>query len=284
MEQAIVHTEVIKRMGELKYFQIALPGTTKKVVGVEISAFVFSALPADPPLPPPPVNNNCPNPGIATITQLSTDTNGGTRNQTFQIGAAVNPGFKYSLTVFSVSITLTALAGDDYITIGARFTNAINATSLATWNQYGQNTNNFKPSAVFSGGTITTSVDLQHNFTESAEGSCTGFMPLQYDPLFWFRNNRKAGKLSLQSPDVTDIFCQSEIFYEDKNIGFADYTINPLSAGEWFRGKKRIATEVLVSTTSPILEAYYKDSLGQLAGQDLQYQLNIYVWIEKSKT
>ena len=87
--------------------------------------------------------------------------------------------------------------------------------------------------------------------------------------------------LSLQSPDATDIFYQCEAFREDKNIGFGDYTMNGEANGEWLRGKKRYATEILIETESPILEAYYKDTWGNYYNKDLSYQLNIIIWYEK---
>ena len=85
----------------------------------------------------------------------------------------------------------------------------------------------------------------------------------------------------MQSPDKTDIFLQTEVFREDKNINCADFSYSPIEIGEWNRGRKRIATDVLISTSSPILEAYYKDVWGLFYNADVSYQLNIYVWIEK---
>src|SRR6478672_10062718 len=98
---AIVHSEQISRMGEIKYFQIPLPGTKKKILAVEVSAFLFTeaTLPhsaPDPFTPDPPVspaNNNCPNPGSASIDPISSSTVNGITTQVFQIGTAVNPTF-----------------------------------------------------------------------------------------------------------------------------------------------------------------------------------------------
>ena len=105
---------------------------------------------------------------------------------------------------------------------------------------------------------------------------------MQYDPLFFISNNEKAGTLALQSPDATDIFFQCEAYREDGNIGFGDYTMSGEMIGEWLKGKKRFATEVLIQTESPILEAYYKDVWGDYYNKDLNYQLNIIIWYEKN--
>jgi hypothetical protein len=284
MEQAIVHTEVIKRKGELKYFQIPLPGSTKKVIGVEVSAFLLTPIPPDPPVNPPPAGGgNCPNPGTAAIDPFSDMVAGAIRNQVFKIGPAVNPGFEYSCGVYGVTISITAVDGDTPATIASKLAQAVENTPFATWIQSGSNNQNYKPTGSSNGDLLIVTTDSQHSFFAAPQGSCGGPAPVQYDPLFTISNNKKAGMLSLQSPDITDIFLQTDVFAEDRNIQYADFTINPLSAGEWFKGKKRIATDVRILTTSPILEAYYKDSLGLLQNSDMQYQLNIYIWFEKSK-
>jgi hypothetical protein len=142
---------------------------------------------------------------------------------------------------------------------------------------------------------LTLTVDSQHSFFASGTGSCQAAPPpppppppplplpslLQYDPLFTISNNEKAGTLSLQSPNATDIFYQCEAYREDKNIGFGDFTLNGETICEWLKGRKRIATEVLIVTESPILEAYYKDVWGEYYSKDINYQLNIIIWYEK---
>jgi hypothetical protein len=296
MEQlAIVHSEQISRKGEIKYFQIPLTGTKKKIIAVEASAFLFTeaSLPQPAPDPvtpdPSPANNNCPTPGSATIDTVSSSTVNGITTQVFQIGAAVNPTFIYQCGVYSVVITVTAVDGDTPDSIAAKLATEVNNTSLATWNQYGSNNRNYKPTASANGSQLTLTVDSQHSFFASGTGSCTGAPPppppgptlLKYDPLFIINNNEKAGTVSLQSPDATDIFFQCEAFREDKNIGYGDFTLNGEMIGEWLKGKKRIATEIAIQTESPILEAYYKDVWGEYYNKDLNYQLNIIIWYKK---
>lgn len=303
MEQlAIVYTEQISKKGEIKYFQIPLPGTKKKIVAVEVSAFLFTEakLPApapDPVTPDPtpvsPANNNCPNPGSASIDPVSSNTVNGITTQVFQIGAAVNPTFIYQCGVYSVVITVTAVDGDTPESIAAKLATEVNNTTLAIWNQFGSNNRNYKPTANSNGAQLTLTVDSQHSFFASGQGSCAGAPPpppppppgpslLQYDPLFAIKNNEKAGTLSLQSPDATDIFFKYEAFTEDRNIGFGDYTMSAEAGSEWLRGKKRLASDILIQTESPILEAYYKDVWGDYYNKDLNYQLNIIIWYEKN--
>jgi hypothetical protein len=296
---AIVHTEQISRKGEIKYFQIALPGTVKKIISIEGSAFLFTEatllqpnpIPTVTPDPTPPANNNCPNPGSAEIyavTQMSTVN--GINTQTFEVGPAVNPGFIYSCSFYSVAISVTAVDGDTPSSIADKLATAVNNTSLIAWNYYGNNNQNYKPTASANGAQLTLTIDYQHAFFASGTGSCTGDPPpppppgptlMQYDPLFIINNNEKAGKLTLQSPDATDIFYQFEAYREDKNIGYGDYTLTGEMIGEWLKGKKRFATEVSIQTESPILEAYYKDLWGDYYNKDINYQLNIIIWYEK---
>jgi hypothetical protein len=300
-QELIVHTEQISRMGELKYFQIPLRGTAKKIIAVETSAFLFTEG-LIIPIPPDnggatggsgsgsggSSNTNCPNPGTASIDIVSNTVANNILTQVLKIGAAVNPGFIYGCGVYSVGVFVTAVDGDTPSSIASKLATEVNNTSLATWNQYGSNNQNYKPTASSNADLLTLTVDNQHSFFASGSGSCGNEPPpppppttIEYDQLFRINNNEKAGKLSLQSPDITDIFFQSEVFREDRNINFGDFTYSPIEIGEWIRGRKRIGTDVLITTGSPIVEAYYKDSWGMFYNRDVSYQLNIYLWMEK---
>jgi hypothetical protein len=291
-QRVILHSEQISRRGEIKYFQIPLLGTALKIIGVEASAFLFTqaAQPAPPAngggtTPAAPTANNCPNPGKASIDFVSSTTANSINTQEFRIGAAVNPTFEYSCGVYSVIISVTAVDGDTPASIATKLAAEVNATSLATWSQYGSNNRNYKPTATANGDLLTLTTDLQHAFFASGTGSCTGAPPppqrLLYDPLFTIVQNERAGTLSLQSPDITDIFLQCEAWREDKNISYGDFLFSGEMNGEWLKGRKRFDTQVSMTTASPILEAYYKDSWGVYFGQDVSYGLNILIWYEK---
>jgi hypothetical protein len=293
---AVVHTEQVSRKGEIKYFQIPMPGTPKKIIGVEASVFLFSGVDVPPVQPGDglenvPVNasanSNCLNPGKASIELVEeTVTAGadGIRTQVYQIGSAVNPGFMYSCGVYSVVLFIPALDDDSPSTIAQKMAAEVNNTTLALWSQYGSNTKNYKPTATAVGDLLTLTVDYLHSFFAIGTGECSGPVApsvVQYDPLFTVRRNEKAGNLSLQSPDATDIFHQCEVYREDKNLGYGDFTLSGEMVGEWLKGRNRVAADVLITTESPILEAYYKDTWGDYHGKDLNYQLNIIIWYEK---
>ena len=306
-QRVILHSEQVSRKGEIKYFQIPLLGTGIKIIGVETSAFLFSDVPQidtvpTPPAPnptptptpePPPVINKCPNPGTASIDSVSSNTANGITTQVFRIGAAVTPTFVYSCGVYSVVISVTAVDGDTPATISTKLATDVNNTSLATWNQYGSNNRNYKPTANANGDLLTLTTDSQHSFFASGTGSCQAAPPpppppppapslLAYDPLFMIVQNERAGTLSLQSPDVTDIFLQCEAWRQDKNINYGDFSYEGQMQGEWLKGRKRISTDVSITTASPILEAYYKDSWGLYYNKDVSYGLNIFIWYEKA--
>jgi len=299
-QKVILHSEQVSRKGAIMYFQIPLQGKPIKIIGVEASAFLFSPLPqANPapspqptpaPQPAPAPMSGCPNPGRASIDPVSDSVANNVRTQVFRIGAAVNPTFQYSCGVYSHVVTVVAVDGDTPTSIAQKMAADVNNTALAVWSQYGSNNRNYKPTANTNGDLLTLTTDFQHSFFASGTGECTGAPPppppplplqlLQYDPLFTILRNERAGVLSLQSPDATDIFYQCDAWRLDNNTNYGDFTMKDEVAGEWLKGRNRIAPEVLITTASPILEAYYKDSWGVYYDKDLSYGLNIFIWFE----
>lgn len=305
-QRVILHSEQVSRKGEIRYFQIPLQGKPIKVIAVEVSAFLFTDIPQPMPAPAPapapvpepqpapapaPQLSGCPNPGKATIDPVSDTIANNIRTQVFRIGAAVNPTFQYSCGVYSHVVTVIAVDGDTPASIAQKMSTEVNNTSLATWSQYGSNNRNYKPTAIANGDLLTLTTDTQHSFFASGVGECSAAPPpppppppaprlLDYDPLFTIVRNERAGVLSLQSPDATDIFYQCEAWRVDNNINYGDYTFAGELQGEWLKGRNRVAPEISITTASPILEAYYKDSWGVYYDKDISYGLNIFVWFE----
>lgn len=301
-QRVILHSEQVSRKGEIMYFQIPLQGKPIKIVGVEVSAFLFSTLPAATPAPPqqpapapppaPSPQSGCPNPGRASLDAYTMPVTDSTKTeQVFKVGDAVNPGFIYSCGVYSVVLSIAAVDGDTPSSIATKLADLVNNTTLAEWNKFGSNNQNYKPSASSNGALLTLITDRQHSFFASGTGECAGAPPppppsqlLQYDPLFTILRNERAGVLSLQSPDATDIFYQCDAWRLDNNINYGDYTMKDEVPGEWLKGRNRISPEVLITTASPIIEAYYKDSWGVYYDKDINYGLNIFIWFENLVT
>lgn len=288
LEKVILHAEQISRRGETKYFQIPLHGTPIKIIAVEASAVLLSPPGSVDPLLAGQATgqfaqesgglpDRCPNPGTASLLEISSTVENGAGVHTLQVGAAVNPTFEYSVQAYGHNVLVTADFGDTPETIAQKLAQAINDTQLSQWNLYGNNYQSYKPTASASSNLLTVTTDAQHYVLPEATGSCAS---AAYSTLFTIVQNEKAGVLSLQSPDKTDIFFACEAWGSDKNTRYGDYTAYHMMEGEWMQGKKRIATEVSITTASPILEAYYRDTWGMYYGRDISYGISVFVWYE----
>ena len=107
-----------------------------------------------------------------TLTETSnTDTGpGGIRTQKFQVGADILPGNKFQIGVYSVTLTIDAVTGDTPTSIAQKLANAVNNTTVAQWNQYGNHTgvNGFPPHATSSGSVVTITLNYQNQFFGAA--------------------------------------------------------------------------------------------------------------------
>lgn len=110
--------------------------------------------------------------GPASLTEGTPTSSSAGYTQRAVVGPNVYQGYQYSCGVYSVNVSITAMAGDTPASIAQRLADAINNTSLATWMQSGSDNHSFKPSASASGSQLTTMCDTQHSFFFSASGSC----------------------------------------------------------------------------------------------------------------
>lgn len=142
---------------------------------------------ATPTPPDPPSSGNdssCPYPGSASMTELSNTVSGGVRTHVFRVDQPVNPGFVYTLGVYAHSVSVTAMAGEGANGVMMRLIDAVNATPLSAWSQYGSNNHNFKPAAVYSLTlkAISVTCDYQHQFGGWANGYCSAPAPTPPPP------------------------------------------------------------------------------------------------------
>lgn len=108
-----------------------------------------------------------------TFNQVSNTSTGpgGTRTQIFQTGSVVTTGAVYSLTVYSVTVSVTAVSGDTPASICTKMAAAINGTSAVSWNGAGSapagGTDGFPPVATSSGNQVTVVLNYQNQFASS---------------------------------------------------------------------------------------------------------------------
>lgn len=97
---------------------------------------------------------------------------GSTRSQTFTVGANVSANNKFVLTVYSHDVIVVANPGDTSSSIANKLRDAINATSEATWNEFGSapitGTVGFKPTATASGSSVILVLNYTNSFASNA--------------------------------------------------------------------------------------------------------------------
>ena len=132
----------------------------KNTIGVG-DGCIYSKITAS--LPPP------------TITETyNHGTPGGVRFQYFEVGGTILAGDIFTLTVYSHSVSVTAVFGDGPLSIVNKLIVAINATTAAQWNDHGSapapGTPGFKPTATLAilGAIIVLTLNYQNQFGASA--------------------------------------------------------------------------------------------------------------------
>lgn len=108
-----------------------------------------------------------------SIIQISNTRVGLERIQVFQVGLDVPVGAVYNLTVYSHTVSVTAVLGDDVETITQKLVDAINATTEAQWNSAGtapsSGTVGFPPLAIkLSYNQIEITLNYQNSFAANA--------------------------------------------------------------------------------------------------------------------
>lgn len=101
------------------------------------------------------------------------------------------------------------------------------------------------------------------------------------EPLFRINKVETIGRLTLQASDSTGIFFQDEVRQKNLFSRFADFTQYTDVFNQWSHDRKKYESPINITTCSPVIEAQFIDSWGAFAGNDIYYQLNIYIWIEK---
>ncbi len=104
-------------------------------------------------------------------------------------------------------------------------------------------------------------------------------VPPQQDNILHMRANKMIGKLNLQNNGCAGLFYQG-ILKEYRNIGFQEYVSSVLfTAADWIQSTKRY--EINWNVSGGLVEGLFEDSYGLNEYSTLEYELNLYFWIEK---
>lgn len=104
-------------------------------------------------------------------------------------------------------------------------------------------------------------------------------MGFEGDTSFTRFPNRVIGRLSLQSSGCENLFYQGDLI-EDRNAGQHEGIAALLYTPQaWIQSSKR--EEISFCIGSGLIEGYFQDSYGTGEYTELQYELSIYLWIEK---
>lgn len=103
------------------------------------------------------------------------------------------------------------------------------------------------------------------------------------DPLFKISFNDVVGKLTLQTQDFPGVIYQSDVRQTDKNTKWADFT-QTLYDGlfdQFSHDRKRHENTIAIDLCKQSIEGFYKDCWGEHDSSHVEYELLIYLWIEK---
>lgn len=95
-----------------------------------------------------------------------------------------------------------------------------------------------------------------------------------------FKRNILVGELKLQSCEEGNIFYATQIQTEE-NLSSGDYSeIKNWKATLYTHQNKAEEDTAKVEGDSTILQGIYKDKIGEMRKEDMEYELSVYVWIE----
>ena len=107
--------------------------------------------------------------------------------------------------------------------------------------------------------------------------------PLQYNQSYFldpFRPKTFMGELRLQSCEEANIFYSAHI-KKSEDLGAGDYSqacqLMPKSFTHEYKSEME---EVIVNGDSTIIQGVFKDRIGELNNMDVEYAVNVYLWVE----
>jgi hypothetical protein len=103
------------------------------------------------------------------------------------------------------------------------------------------------------------------------------------EPQFKIGFNDPVGSLVLQTTDKPGIIYQGEIRQTDFNCKWADFTMGLYADlfDQFSHDRKRYEDVIITDLCTPRINGYYKDCWGEHYSYQVEYELLIYLWIEK---
>lgn len=94
-----------------------------------------------------------------------------------------------------------------------------------------------------------------------------------------FRRNQLIGELKLQSCEEANWFYAADVFGNDANLNWGDFSQTGFPVNDFTHGNKRTEEIVKVDAESTIINGWYLDALGKTLKLDINYEIKVYVWI-----
>ncbi len=102
---------------------------------------------------------------------------------------------------------------------------------------------------------------------------------IESKPRTLFKRNQLIGELKLQSCEEANWFYATDVFGEDANLNWGDFSQAGFPVNDFTHGNKRTEEIVKVDAESTIIQGWYLDALGKSQKADINYEVTIYVWI-----
>ncbi len=94
-----------------------------------------------------------------------------------------------------------------------------------------------------------------------------------------FKRNQLIGELKLQSCEEANWFYAADVFVNDANLNWGDFSQTGFPVNDFTHGNKRTEEIVKVDAESTIINGWYLDALGKSQKLDINYEIKVYVWI-----
>lgn len=94
-----------------------------------------------------------------------------------------------------------------------------------------------------------------------------------------FKRNQLIGELKLQSCEEANWFYATDVFVNDANLNWGDFSQAGFPVNDFTHGNKRTEEIVKIDAESTIIQGWYLDAIGKTNATNINYEITIYIWI-----